>query len=107
MCHNRSLNTQINKIHDRALCTSYFERILEKSGSVSIHHSNIQSLAIEIFKSLNNLSSSIMSELLKLKETKYELRTGNKLESNIPLTTTYGIDSVSHLAPNIWCQISY
>ena len=48
------LNTQINKIHHRALSivyrdnTSSFETLLEKSGSVSIHHSNIQSLAIEI-----------------------------------------------------------
>ena len=54
MCHNRSLNTQINKIYHRALSivyrdnTSSFETLLEKSGSVSIHHSNIQSLAIEI-----------------------------------------------------------
>ena len=46
-----------------------------------------------------------MSELFKLKETKYELRTGNKLQSNIPRTTTYGIDIVSHLAPIIWSQI--
>ena len=111
MCHNRSLNTQINKIHHRALSivyrdnTSSFETLLKKSGSVSIHHRNIQSLAIEIFKSVNNLSPSIMSELFKLKETKYELRTGNILQSNIPRTTTYGIDSVSHLAPKIWSQI--
>ena len=55
MCHSRSLNTQINKIHDRALSIVYrdnassFETLLEKS--VSVHHSNIQSLAIEIFKS--------------------------------------------------------
>ena len=46
-----------------------------------------------------------MSELFKLKETKYELRTGNKLQSNIPPSTTYEIDSVSHLAPKIWNQI--
>ena len=46
-----------------------------------------------------------MSELFKLKETKNELRRGIKLNSNIPRTTTYGIDSVSYLAPNIWDQI--
>ena len=68
MCHNRSLNTQINKIHHRALSivyrdnTSSFDTLLEKSGTVSIHHRNIQSLAIEIFKSLNNLSPSLMSD---------------------------------------------
>ena len=46
-----------------------------------------------------------MSEVFKLKETKYELRTGINLQSNNPRTTSYGIDSVSHLAPKIWSQI--
>ena len=111
MFHSRSLNTQINKIHHRALSiiyrdnTSSFETLLEKSGLVSIHHRNIQSLATEIFKSLNNVSPSIMSEVFKIKETKYELRTGINLQSNNPRTTSYGIDSVSHLAPKIWSQI--
>ena len=111
MCHNRSLNTYINKIHHRALSivyrdnTSSFDTLLEKSGTVSIHHRNIQSLAIEIFKSLNNLSPSLMSELFKVKETKYDLRTGNQLKSNVPRTTSYGIDSVSYLASKIWSQV--
>ena len=111
MCHSRSLNTQINKIHHRALSiicrdnTSSFETLLEKSESVSIHHRNIQSLATEIFKSLNNVCPSTMSEVFKLTETKYELRTGINLQSNNPRTTSYGIDSVSHLAPKIWSQI--
>ena len=111
MCHNRSLNTQINKIHHRALSiiyrdnTSSFDTLLEKSETVSIHHRNIHSLAIAIFKSLNNLSPSLMSELLKVKETKYDLRTGNQLKSNVPRTTSYGIDSASYLASKIWSQV--
>ena len=110
-CHNRSLNTQINKIHHRALSivyrdhTSSFETLLEKSGSVSIHHRNIQLLAIEIFKSLNNLSPSIMTELFKHKESQYEFRKGITLKPILPRTTNYGIDSVSYLASNIWSQI--
>ena len=55
---------------------------LEKSVTVCIHHRNIQALAIEIFKSLNDSSPSLMSELFKVKETKYDLRTGNQLKSN-------------------------
>ena len=111
MCHNRSLNTQINKIHHRALSiiyrdnTSSFDTLLETSETVSIHHRNIHSLAIAIFKSLNNLSPSLMSELLKVKETKYDLRTGNQLKSNVPRTTSYGIDSASYLASKIWSQV--
>ena len=109
MCHSRSLNTQINNIHHRALRivyrdhTSSFETLLEKSGSISIHHRNIQLLATEIFKTLNNLSpSSIMFEICKLKKTTYALRTGTCLQAISPRTTTYGLDSVSYLAPKIW-----
>ena len=104
MCHNRSLNTQINKIHHRKLSIIYRDNtsssgiLLEKSGSVSIHHRNIQSLAIEIFKSLNNLSPAIMSELFKLKETKYKLRIAISLQSDNPRATSYGIDSLTILA---------
>ena len=64
MCHSRALNTRINKIHDLALRIVYnddispFQDLLEKSGTVSIHHRNLQLLAIEIFKTLHDLSPS-------------------------------------------------
>ena len=44
--------------------TIYFEELLIKDKSVSIHHRNIQQVAIEIFKVKNNLC------LLKLGLTK-------------------------------------
>ena len=46
-----------------------------------------------------------MSELFKLKKTKYKLRIAISLQSINTRTTSYGIDSVSHLAPKIWSQI--
>ena len=64
MCHSTSLHAQINQIHERALRMVYsdsnssFEQLLEKSGSVSIHHRNLQILAIEIYKALNNFIST-------------------------------------------------
>ena len=107
MCHSRSLHAQINPIHERALRMVYndsnssFEQLLEKSGSVSIHHRNLQILAIEIYKALNNLSSPLMSELFKIKDIQYNLRKENALVSNKIKTTRYGLDSVSYLAPVI------
>ena len=82
MCHNRLIYSAINKIHERSLRIVYrdnissFDLLLEKSGSVKIHHSNLQYLAIEIFKALKHLSSPLMSELYKIKKTKYGLRKG-------------------------------
>ena len=111
MCHSRSLNTKINKIHERALridCndnSSSFDVLLEKSKSVKIHHRNLQQLAIEIYKVFNNLSSSLMSDLFSFRNTGYNLRGGSKLKPNTVKTVYYGTESISNLAPKIWEQV--
>ena len=43
-----------------------------------------------------------MTELFKVKETKYSFRKGNALISSNIKTTTYVINSINHLAPKIW-----
>ena len=108
MCHNRNALKQIDRIHERALRIVYndnnssFEYLLAKSSSVSKHHRNLQQVAIEIYKALNDLSSTLMSGLFRVKEKKYNLRNKNALVSNIPHSTNYGINTISHLAPKIW-----
>ena len=53
MLNSRTLNHKINLLHERALSivsSDYkpsFNTLLEKDGSFSIHHRNIQSLSIE------------------------------------------------------------
>ena len=111
MCHNRCLHTKINKIHERALRIVYndnissFEALLEKDDSVKIHHRNLQHLVIEIYKALNNLSSTLMSELFTLKNNAYNLRGGNRLNYDAVKTVNNGIESISYLAPKIWEQV--
>ena len=111
MCYDRLIHSTINKIHERSLRIVYrdnissFDLLLEKSGSVSIHHRNLQHLAIEIFKALKHLLSPVMPELFKIKETKYGLRYGITLVCINPKTTNYGINSISYLAPKVWDQI--
>ena len=62
MCHNRT-NNNINRLHEGCLCLiyndkkSYFEDLLEKDGSASIHHRNIRTLAVEFFKVFKGLLS--------------------------------------------------
>ena len=66
MSHGRRANSKINHIHERALRIVYknnvlsFEELLELDKSFKIHHRNIQSLAIELFKIKNNLSVTII-----------------------------------------------
>ena len=55
MLHSRQNNNKIKHLHERCLRLihndklSSYEELLEKDWSVSIHHKNIQSLAIEMF----------------------------------------------------------
>ena len=57
----RSSNTRINHLHERALIFVYndnestFEDLLKKYNSVSIHYKNIRLLGIELYKVKNNL----------------------------------------------------
>ena len=56
MFHNRTLNNKINRLHEKALRIVYtnanltFRELLDKDESVTIHHRNLQRLAIEMYK---------------------------------------------------------
>ena len=75
-CQRKS-NNLINKIHERALRIAYndyasdFDNLLSRDNSVTIHQRNIQALAIEIHKTLNNLNPIFMKEIFSLNEHKY------------------------------------
>ena len=74
MLHSRTMNNKINRLHERSLRIVYsdqsstFEELLERDKTFSIHHKNIQSLAIEIYKFVNGLSPEIMNSVFNLKE---------------------------------------
>ena len=69
MFRGRETNRKINLIHERSLCIGYrdynssFKDLLKKDNSVCIHHRNIQSLAIELFKVKKHLSNTITSDI--------------------------------------------
>ena len=73
MCFSRSLYTKINRLYERCLRIVYNnkklnfnELLLMKDGSVSIHHQNLQKLAVEMFKVFEGLSPDIVNELFQL-----------------------------------------
>ena len=59
MVHSRALNNKINRIHERALkivysdYNSFFNELLDKDVSLTIHQRNVQSLATENYKYLH------------------------------------------------------
>ena len=58
MFHSRTLNNRINRLHERGLRMVYkdykltFNELLHKDNSFSIHHRNLQRLAMEMYKGL-------------------------------------------------------
>ena len=57
---DRTVNWKINRLHERALRIVYydyestFEELLKKDNAFTIHQRNIQSSAIEMFKTMKN-----------------------------------------------------
>ena len=64
MNHSRTLNNRINRLHERSLRLIYnyykvlFEQLLNKDNSVTIHQTNLQALAIEMYKVKTNIATT-------------------------------------------------
>ena len=80
MLHSRQNNNKIKHLHERCLRLihndklSSYEELLEKDGSVSIHHKNIQSLAIEMFQIKYGQSPEIVSDIFAQTTQHYNFR---------------------------------
>ena len=83
MFHSRKLNNRVNKIHERALRLVYkdnaarFTELLIKDNSVTIHDRNLQVLATEIYKRLNNLNPKIMKNIFTERDISYNFQCKN------------------------------
>ena len=108
MFHTRKANAKINHIHERALRIVYkdnnssFEELLRKNKSFCIHHRNIQSLAIELFKVKNNLSNRIMCDIFETRILNYNLRSQTDSVRTRVNTSSFGLNSLKYLATKIW-----
>ena len=109
MFHGRVINCKINRLHERALRIVYedfsssFEELLKRDKSCTIHQRNIQTLAIEIFKTINNLNSNIMKDIfIEKKKTGYMLRSIDDLDSMNIRTVHWGEDTLRYLGCKVW-----
>ena len=73
MNHNKSINKKINNLHERALRLIYcnhssnLQELFERDNSVTIHQNNIQALVIIMYKVVNNIAPTKVSELFSTK----------------------------------------
>ena len=86
MFHGRQINDKINKLHERALRIVYndtvtsFENLLIKDKSFTIHHQNIQLLAIEINKAIHTCQEKILAKIFFVRNNhNYNLRSESEL----------------------------
>ena len=82
MFHARQINDKINRLHERIVykdTVTSFENLLIKDKSFTIHHQNIQSLAIDIYKAIHSLPGGNLTEFFVRNNHNYNLRSGSEL----------------------------
>ena len=82
--------------------TSSFEELLEPDKSVSIHTSNLQMLATEMFKVYRSMSPPIFSELFRGRDICCNLRSNSNFAAPNVKSVFHGSESISYLGSKIW-----
>ena len=107
---SRKMNRKINYIHERALRLVYddyessFDELLSKDNTVSIHHRNIQYVAIEMYKITHNLCPPFMNELV-VEQKKFAGRSGINFRKPKVYTVYNGDNSFRNFGPRVWDEM--
>ena len=108
MCHSRTLNNKINKLHERCLQIVYndkkssFKELLKTDKSCPIHITSLQVLATEMFKVYRNISPSIVRLLFQLRNNDYNFQQFSQFDSPNVKSVFCGTESIAFLGPKIW-----
>ena len=108
MFHGRGVNNKINNFLERSRRIVYkdninsFKELLKKDNSLIIHHRNILSLAIELLKVKENLSNSIINDILQTRTLPYNLRPQTVLARSFVNTSPFILNSLRNFAWTVW-----
>ena len=108
MMHSRTSEQKINALHERALRFLYndyissYEDILQKDFSFSVHDRNAQNLAIEIYKYLHKIPSSLFDNIFANQNCEMKLRTNTELTVPSIRTVFHGENSLRYFGPLLW-----
>ena len=114
MSHNRTNNNKINRLHERCFRLIYnnkkssFKDLLEKDGSVSIHHRNLRTLAEELFKVFKGLSPVIFAEAFPVRQhSQYNMRNYSYFAMPRTKTVNHGLESLSYIGSKLFCFVLF
>ena len=108
MCHSRTFNNKLNKLHERALKLVYdgrkstFEEILKIDKSVTNHHRKLQVLVTKLYKVHQGLAPELMKEIFQKRDLAYNFRINLTFETRNIKSVYYGSETISFLGPKIW-----
>ena len=108
MCHSRTLNNKINKLHERPLRLFYedrqstFEELLNIDKSATIHDRNLQVLAAELYKVPHGLAPDLLNDIFKKRSVTYSFRKNPTFETRNIKSVYYGSETIFFLDPKIW-----
>ena len=109
MLHSHKNNNKIKHLHKQCLRLIYSDRkssyanLLEKDNSVSLHHENIQALAIEMFKVKQKSCPEITSHIfMETTNNPYNLRGHLNFITPQVHSVFHGTESISYLGSKIW-----
>ena len=93
---NKSINKKISNLNERALRLIYcdhssnFQELLQGDNSVTIYQKNIHTLAIMMYKVVNNIAPTMVSELFSFSNVNYNLRSGTQFINHLRIQ--YGME---------------
>ena len=108
MLHGRGVKNKINHLLKHSLCIVYKENnnsiknLLMKNNLFTVHHRNIQLLAIELFKFKENLLNITMSDILQSRSLTYNLRSQTDFVGSFVNTRRFSLNSHRYYASKVW-----
>ena len=105
---SKGANNEMNRTHKRALRALYgdyestFEELLDKDRSMTIHKKNLQTVMVEIYKTINHLNPAYVWEFFIKKDVPYNLRSNELCKIPSVNSQQYGISSLCFRGSLLW-----